>query len=234
MLIFAHRGASQAAPENTLLAVQKALEMGADAVEIDVHSIEDQLVVIHDRWLTRTTKGQGRLQDVSFEYLRQVDAGNGLQVPTLWEVMQCVAGQCILNIELKGIARLSTVIDMVDKAIAELGFTAEQFLLSSFDHPLLHELKQLRPQWRIGALTACCPLHYAKFAEDLQAYSVHTDVSFTTQALIDDAHARKLKVYVYTVDETVDMDELQAMEVDGIFTNVPDRALQHLGRSRLT
>ncbi len=88
MLIFAHRGASADAPENTLLAIEKALAQGADGIEIDVHQTGDDLVVIHDRWLHRTTNGQGQLQDYSLAELKLLDAGQGQQIPTLWQVMQ--------------------------------------------------------------------------------------------------------------------------------------------------
>ncbi|MDN4502452.1 glycerophosphodiester phosphodiesterase family protein [Alteromonadaceae bacterium BrNp21-10] len=228
MLIFAHRGASKAAPENTLLAIRKALEMGVDAIEIDVHNIEDQVVVLHDRHVERTTNGKGRIQDISFAYLRTLDAGQGQRIPTLWEVMQCIAGKCTLNIELKGITDIEPIIALVDTALLELGFSIDQFLLSSFDHHILLAFKQRRPQWRIGAVSASCPLKYAQFAQQLNAYSVHLDIHTTNQKFVDDAHARQLQVYVYTVDDLAEMDELQAMGVDGVFTNVPDIAINHL------
>jgi len=103
MLIFAHRGASGIEPENTLRAIRSALDANVDGIEIDVHQVEDKLVVIHDRWLQRTTSGNGQLKHYSFEQLRALDAGHGEVIPTLDEVLALTANKCLVNIELKGI-----------------------------------------------------------------------------------------------------------------------------------
>ncbi|MEY2831748.1 MAG: hypothetical protein RLZZ574_1006, partial [Cyanobacteriota bacterium] len=81
MLIIGHRGAMGHEPENTLLSIKKAIALGVDAVEIDVYNLEDNLVVIHDRDLSRTTNGTGYLENSSFSYVRSLDAGKGEQVP---------------------------------------------------------------------------------------------------------------------------------------------------------
>lgn len=225
MLIIAHRGASAAAPENTLLAFEKAIALGVDGIEIDIHSVGDQLLVIHDRWLKRTTKMDGQLSDYSFEQLRKLDAGMGQQIPTLWETMQCLNGQCSLNIELKGINDVLPVLKHIDDAVEQLNFQLHQFLLSSFNHHLLFEIKQLRPDIQIGALTSSCPLDYALFAQQLNALSIHIDINCVQPKFIQDAKQRGLQVYVFTVDEIADLDQLALMGVDGVFTNTPDKAL---------
>ena len=228
MLVLAHRGASAIAPENTLLAMRKAIEMGVDGIEIDVHEVEGEYLVIHDRWLHRTTKVRGRLTDFSLAQLRELDAGQGQRIPTLWEIMQEIGGRCSLNIELKGVTQVIPILRLLDRAVEELGFTISQFLLSSFNHHLLFEIKQLRPDILTGALTASCPIDYAAFAHTLQAYSIHIYLDFVNPAFVADAKDKELQVYVYTVDEVEDMDMLRAWGVDGIFTNVPDRAIAHL------
>lgn len=234
MLVIAHRGASAIAPENTLMAIEKAIDMGVDGIEIDVHGVDDEVIVIHDRWLHRTTNGKGRISDLSFAELRKLDAGQGQQIPTLWEVMALVGGRCSLNIELKGISDVIPILRLVDRAVAELGFSPNQFLLSSFNHHLLFEIKQIRPDLQVGALTASCPLDYAAFAAVLQAYSVHIELNFVNPAFVADAKEKGLQVYVYTVDELPDMEMLASWGVDGIFTNVPDRALNFRDSPRLT
>lgn len=225
MLIFAHRGASSEAPENTLEAFQIAIERGVDGIEIDVHAVEDELYVIHDRWLHRTTSGSGRVKDQSKAIMALLDAGNGQVVPTLWQTLQCINGACVLNIELKGISDVLPVLQHIDRAVNELDFRLEQFILSSFNHHLLFKVKQLRPSIQIGALTASCPLDYAAFAQQLNAYSVHIDIDCLSADFVFDAHQRGLPVYVYTVDEIEDLDDMAAMGVNGVFTNVPSRAL---------
>ncbi len=228
MFIFAHRGASKDAPENTLSAIRLALTQQADGIEIDVHQVGEHLMVIHDRWLHRTTSGKGLIYQQPFEAIRQLDAGNGEQIPTLVEVLACIQGQCILNIEVKALDKPSLLLDAIDYAITHYGFSAEQFLISSFDHPLLVTLKQLRPTLSIGALTASIPHDYAAFAQEIDACAVNCDMSAFNQAMVTDAHQRGLKVYVYTVDQAEDILTLHQWGVDGIFTNYPARSKQLL------
>lgn len=225
MLIFAHRGASADAPENTLAAFELAIEQGVDGIELDVHLIEDELYVIHDRYLHRTTSGVGRVRNQTKASIQQLDAGGGQRVPSLWDALTCIKGACAVNIELKGLDNIIPLVKLLDQAVEKLGFDVSQFLISSFNHHLLFELNQLRPDLLIGGLTASCPLDYAAFADRLNAYSVHIDVDCVTPAFVADAHSRGKQVYVYTVDELEDLDELAAMGVNGVFSNRPKPAL---------
>ncbi len=151
MLIFAHRGASADAPENTLLAIDLALTQQADGIEIDVHQLGDELVVIHDRWVSRTTNGNRVLTDYTLEELQTLDAGQGQFVPTLWQVLQRVQGQCFINIEVKGVNKVSLVNVCISKAVSQLNFKPEQFIVTSFNHHLLLAFKSIAPTIRIGA-----------------------------------------------------------------------------------
>jgi glycerophosphoryl diester phosphodiesterase len=224
MLIFAHRGASADAPENTLLAIDKALTQQADGIEIDVYQLGNDLVVIHDRWVSRTTNGKRLLSDYTLEELQTLDAGKGQFVPTLWQVLQRVQGQCLINIEVKGVHDVSLVNECINKAVSQLNFEPEQFIVSSFNHHLLLAFKSIAPKIKIGALTASNALDHAKFAEELQAYSVNADISFVDQAFVIDAHKRGLKMFVFTVDEPEDLLRLQAWGVDGVYSNAPAKA----------
>lgn len=225
MQIIAHRGASGLAPENTLKAMAKALELGASAIEIDVQAADGELWVFHDRRLERCTNGKGVLTEQSRSYLEQLDAGEGEVIPTLWQVMEIIAGRCELHIELKGAHTADAVAAMTQRAETELGFAACQWVVSSFHHPDLARFAALRPDIRLGALTANLPLTLAQFAEDLGAWSLNCDVDFVDRMLVEDAHRRGLKVLVYTVDYLEDYEMLTSMGVDGIFTNRPDRLL---------
>lgn len=102
VLSIGHRGAAGHAPENTLLSIQQAIELGADWVEIDVHSVGNNLLVIHDDRLERTTNGRGKLRKRDIETLRALDAGEGEKIPFLSEVLKTVQNRVGLNIELKG------------------------------------------------------------------------------------------------------------------------------------
>ncbi|WPC69418.1 glycerophosphodiester phosphodiesterase [Aeromonas hydrophila] len=225
MQIIAHRGASGLAPENTLKAIRLALTLGAGAIEIDVQLADGELWVFHDRRLERCTDGSGVLTAQSRAYLASLDAGEGEGIPTLWQVMEAIAGQAELHIELKGSQTADEVARLTRLAEAELGFGPTQWVVSSFHHPELARFAALRPDIRLGALTSTIPLTLAKFAAELGAWSLNCDVDFVDQALVQDAHKLGLKVLVYTVDEPADQAMLAAIGVDGIFTNRPDRFL---------
>jgi len=229
MQIIAHRGASGEYPENTMLAIEQAIVQGADAVELDVFAVQGELIVIHDHHLQRTTNGKGSIYQHTLEQLAQLDAGKGQRIPNLWQVLQRLqqAPQW-LNIELKGADTISPLMRLLDKAADKFNFDSKRILISSFNHHLLSEIKQLRPELKLGALTASMPVDYASFAQKLQAYSANCDVSFINQAFVNDAKARGLRVYVYTVDHTDDIRRMQQYGVDGIFTNYPNASRQFL------
>lgn len=114
MLIFAHRGASGTEPENTLRAIKAALDMNVDGIEIDIHEADNEIFVIHDSWLHRTTTGKGKIFQHNTEYLQRLDAGLGERIPTLDEVLSLVSDKCIINIELKGINNINLLFSYID------------------------------------------------------------------------------------------------------------------------
>lgn len=228
MLVFAHRGASGTEPENTLRAIQAAINAEVDGIEVDIYEVDNKFFVIHDRWLHHTTTGNGLIFHHNYEQLRSLDAGLGETIPTLDEVLSLVAGKCTINIELKGVNNIALLFSYLDHAIQTTDLATDDVLLSSFNHRLLYNIHQQRSDFAIGALTACYPLDYAKFAEQLSAYSVHLDVGFISEHFVQDAHKRGLKVFVYTVDELEDIKAMKALGVDGIFSNFPTRAKSHV------
>lgn len=227
MKIIAHRGASGHAPDNTIKAIDQALLSPADAIEVDVYlNNSTELVVTHERWLQRTTNGFGCVQSTPMSQILTFDAGEGEKIPTLWQILSTIAGKCEVNIELKGTNTARKTIDILHRATQELKFTYEQFLISSFNHHLLKEVHQLMPALKLGALTASLPIHYAEFAEEVHAFAVCVDVDFISAPFIHDAHNRNLKIYAYTVNEPEDIESLFELQVDGIFTNYPEKAAE--------
>jgi glycerophosphoryl diester phosphodiesterase len=234
MFIFAHRGASGVEPENTLKAIRSALEANVDGIEVDIHQVGDKLMVIHDRWLHRTTSGLGQLQNYSFEELRLLDAGDGEVIPDLDEVFSLIDGSCSINLELKSIKSLDVLYRYLNDAITKYNFNPSQILISSFNHRLLNIIHQDRAEYPIGAITSSYPLEYAKFAQELDANSVHLDIEYISQNFVDDAHKRGLKVYVFTVDELEDINEMRRLGVDGVFSNFPTKIKSHLAHIECT
>lgn len=225
-LCIGHRGARGHAPENTLLSINTGIRLGADMIEFDVQRCEDELIVIHDPRLERTTNGKGRVDQAQLSYLRSLDAGEGQQVPTLREVFDLVEARVALNIEIKsanGTAAL--VAARIRDALAD-GWTPSHFLVSSFHLPELYEFKQLAPEVPVAALVCGVPLDWAACAADLGASALNISADFADARLIYDAHARHLKIYAYTVNHPDEMASLRAAGVDGVFSDYPDRVLQ--------
>ncbi|MCB1646021.1 MAG: hypothetical protein KDI36_11240 [Pseudomonadales bacterium] len=219
MIKIGHRGACGYAPENTLKAFELAISMGCSVVELDVHVIQGELLVIHDESLERTTNGLGLLTEHTLEYLRQLDAGEGEQIPTLREVIELIDHRAEINIELKGPDTAVPVNSLLLELCAR-GWSASEFILSSFNH---QELALGEPQFRRGALFHYESEHYFEVTSRLQAWSLNLSLGIVNQQVVDSAHEKGLKVCVYTVNEPEDIQRMRVMGVDAIFTNYPDR-----------
>lgn len=226
-LCFGHRGARGHAPENTLKAIERGIALGADWIEVDVHvSADGQPVVIHDRWLDRSTSGRGLVADACWEALRGLDAGEGERIPLLEEVFECVAGRAGLNVEIKGAGASDAVVHVAQRWVGRAGWSQDRLLVSSFDHRQLAAVRRAAPELYLGALVGGVPLDLAACAEALSARSIHLSVDFLDPALIADAQQRGLRVYVYTANEPDDIARCRRFGVDGVFTDYPERVAQ--------
>jgi len=221
LICFAHRGASGHAPENTLLAVTTALSMGATWIELDVFAVEDELVVIHDSRVERTTGGAGNIHRLTVAYLRSLDAGRGEKIPFPREVLDAVAGKAGINIELKGEAAAGLVAPLIRSYIDRGIFRPDQFLVSSFNHQEIRRFAGRVPEIRTGANIFSLPLHNARFAEELGVYSIEIQKDVLTRSFVEDAHRRGFKVFAFTINHGDDLEDMISLGVDGFFTNYP-------------
>ena len=221
MICIGHRGAMGHEPENTLLSVRKALALGVDGIEIDVHNVENNLVVIHDRNLARTTNGSGYLTGCSFDYVRSLDAGKGEQVPTLQEVIDTVDRQAIVNIELKGKDTAQLVASLIQDYLVR-GWSTADFVVSSFNHYELKQFKAICSEVKIGILIYGLPWQYLSIAQELGADLVIFGLDYIDAEQIKFVHQAGLKAWVYTVNELNDINLMRELQVDGIFTNYPE------------
>ena len=226
MLCIGHRGAMGHEPENTLLSVKKAIALGVDAVEIDVYNLEDNLIVIHDRDLARTTNGTGYLDRSTFEYVRSLDAGQGQQVPTLEEVFETVNRRTLINIELKGSNTAEPVVNLI-RDYLNLGWSYSDFVVSSFNHYELERVKQICPEITTGILIYGLPWDYLTGALELQASMVIPNLDYVDAGLVRAVQQQNLQVWVYTVNRPDDIKLMREIGVDGIFTNYPERVLSN-------
>lgn len=213
-----HRGAAGIEPENTILSIKKALELKVDRVEIDVHLTKDnQLVVIHDATVDRTTNGSGQVKNFTFEQIRQLDAGKGEKIPTLQEVIDTVKGKCLLQIELKAPNTAKPVVDQV-----KANKLQKDSVITSFHHEFLNEVKALDSDIRVGALFSQPTEDASERAKKLGAEAAHINFRHINEATILKAHQLGLEVRVWNPDTAEEMQRMIALKVDGIGTNRPD------------
>lgn len=230
-LIIAHRGASGAAPENTLPAFRLALRAGAPMIEFDVHQTKDrELVVVHDATLQRTTGVRAAVETWPRCAVVALDAGawfssayRGVRIPTLREVLRALDGRVAANIELKsGTRRLHPGIESrLLATLRRLGWT-HRVLISSFHVRYLERLRRLDRAAAIGVLVHpwSLPTALARAAR-LEAFSIHPPARVVTRDLVKRIHAAGYRILPYTVDRARDKARLLRLGVDGFFTNQP-------------
>ena len=223
-LVFGHRGARGHAPENTLLAFDTGIRLGAPWLEFDVQlHPSGALLVFHDLTLERTTNGKGRLASADIGHLLTLDAGQGQQIPTLQEALELIEQRAGVNVELKTAGGTGEAVATVLRQYIESGWPVERFLVSSFHLPELWEFHQAAPEIPIGVLLGGVPLDWAGCATELEAASINISSEFVDERLISDAKAHGRKVYVYTVNDPLEARELRAIGVDGVFSDYPER-----------
>ena len=234
-LILGHRGAPVVAPENTLAGFRKAIEMGSDGIELDVHLSRDgQIVVVHDERLERTTNGTGLVAQKSLAELAELDAAakfaGGAEVqriPTLDQVFDAVGDACrLINIEIKsGVVLYPGIEEKLVDLVRRRG-AVDKVIFSSFNHYSLVELKRLAPEMAIGLLymgALVDPWHYAA---QLGAEALHP-IHFTVfPEFVAGAHAAGVQVNAWTCDSPADIRRMLASGVDAIITNDVSLALR--------
>lgn len=222
--VIGHRGCAGVEPENTLLGIRRAIEMGCPMVEIDVQLLEGKLVVLHDEVLDRTTNGDGPLGDYTVDQLRSLDAGKGEKVPFLEEVLVACRGHCHLNIELKAEGTAEAVTLLLESQ------PGADVVISSFYWNWLEEVRQLDEALDIAVL-----VHEAYqldtsllMAKKLRAVSVNPSVHILTKEFVDQVHAQGMLVYPYTVRSHEDLQKVLACGADGCFADNPQEVMEAL------
>lgn len=225
MYIIGHRGASGYQPENTLASFKEAITMGVDMLEFDVCALKTgEVVVLHDATLNRTTNGDGPVENYTLKQLRMLDAGHGQHIPLLTEVLDLVDRRIPVNIEIKGGRTTSQqVAKIINRYVRKHGWSYDMFLVSSFDHMKLRAFSRLQPRVRLGVLYSDTPSRYWATKGKHNVFSANLDENYITSTIVNDAHKRGMKVYAYTVNNKHRAQQLRAMNVDGIFTNYPDK-----------
>ena len=223
--IVAHRGLSAEEPENTMRAFRRALEVGCDLIEFDVHRTRDGTpVVIHDDTVDRTTDGSGVVREMTLDRIRALDAGGGERIPTLAEVLELTTGRVLLVTEIKrpGIEERVAAVVRESDALADVMFW-------SFFPQALESMRRVEPRLPGGLLIG--PETLPRWPEmrelairlGLQAVSVFC--FGISEEIARDCRRSGLALYAWTADAEAEVARLIALGLDGICTNYPDRAL---------
>ncbi len=238
-MVFAHRGASAYAPENTLVSFDTALNHGAPAIEFDVKlSSDGEVIILHDQTLDRTTNGQGDVRKYSLPDLKKLDAGSkfgtsfyGERIPTLAEVFDSFGSKLLMNIELTNYATpndqlVSEVVKLVKRYHME-----ECVIFSSFLPKNLIQARKLCPEVPNGLLT----LEGIKGAFLripgifwIPREALHPYFADVSPKLINNEHMHGRRVHAWTVNDEADMRRLYSLGIDAVFTDDPRLALQVL------
>lgn len=223
MICIGHRGACGHEPENTLRSVRRALELGAQGIEVDVYFVDGELVVFHDAKLDRTTNGKGVLARKTFEFLRTLDAGKGERIPTLREVFEEVGRRAFINVELKGARTAKPVSALIHEYVTRHHWHYEDFMVSAFNRSELRAVTD--PKIPIALLLTKPTRLYGLSARRVRASAVNPAARFVTKKFVENAHARGLRVFPYTVNTPAEIARLRHIGVDGVFTDFPERVL---------
>jgi glycerophosphoryl diester phosphodiesterase len=236
-IIFAHRGASAHAPENTLAAFELAAKQGAPAIEFDVKLTSDhQVIIIHDQTLNRTTNGSGAVTKQTLAALRDLDAGSwksaefrGEKIPLLDEVLETVGKKVLMNIELTNYATPFDGLVTEVVALVKKHGLQERIIFSSFYFTNLLTAHRLLPTVPCGQLILEGNQGWMQrtTARFMNLEAEHPYITDVTTELVQRLHAGGRRVHVWTVNEPADMRRLCACGVDGIFTDDPLIALEN-------
>lgn len=232
--VIAHRGFSEIAPENTMIAFKKAIEIKADYFELDVHKTKDDvLVVIHDKTIDRTSSNEksGKVSELNFNEIQKVKVGYSSKfsdkykdekIPTLKEVLQLAKGKIKVCVELKVIGIEKQVVDLLN----EVDMT-NQVIVFSFNDESLIKIKKLNPKLKTLFLKNDANLKTLDFVKAINANAIGIGYGTElTKEFMDYAKNINIKIFKWTVNNKQEMKKLIDLNIDGIITDRPDLALK--------
>lgn len=231
----AHRGASGYAPENTIAAFDKAVEMKADYIEIDVQRSKDgKLVIIHDTTVDRTTNGTGNVRDLTYKQLENLDAGSwrgeqfsGEKIPTFGQILDRYRGKIGILIELKSPELYPGIEESVVQELKKRNLDKpknKKIILQSFNFESMKKTNQLLPNVPIGVLTSSKTDTTPQALKDFAEYADYFNPSYSivTEDLVKNVHELGMKISSWTVRSHEAAEFLLQMKVDAIITDYPD------------
>jgi glycerophosphoryl diester phosphodiesterase len=221
ILNIGHRGAKGHIAENTLASIKKAIDLGADGVEVDVFKcLSGEIVVFHDKSLDKLTNGIGLIEEKTLEELKELRVLDSQeQIPTLLEVIESIGEDVFLNIELKGRNTAEGSLDLVKKHITQ----SDNILFSSFNWDELKDLRKLDSEIKIALITRENPLLAINPALSLNAIAINPSYKSLNKNNTSEIYKAGLKIYTWTVNDTVQIIEMINLGVHGIITDFPEK-----------
>ena len=225
ILNIGHRGAKGHIAENTIASIHKAIELGADGIEIDVFQCKSgEIVLFHDKTLEKLTNGDGNIEDKNLEELRKLKVLNSsYSIPTLEEVLKSIGKDVFLNIELKGRNTAEGSLNLIKKYIERNKIEFNNILFSSFNWEELKDLRSLSDKVQLALITEQDPLLAIDYALKLKAVAINPNYKDLNEQIISKINEKGLKIYTWTVNSKIQIDRLKVLNVNGIITDFPDR-----------
>lgn len=231
-----HRGAAGYCPENTFASFKKALDLGVDYLELDIQMTkDDELVVIHDSTVNRTTNGKGKVKDYTLKEIQLLDAGSwfhcnfaGEKIPSLSEFLDEFAGKIGILLELKKPSLYPQIVEKTAEELIKRKLTSpdNQIIVQSFDRHSLKRFHELLPAIPIGILVKNAGVKgiSSKELRSLASYVsyVNPKITMVNKKLIKRIHNHGLKTIIWTVKKKIDLTSLKNLEVEGIISDFPD------------
>lgn len=224
MLKIGHRGAKAHVAENTQESFIRAIEMGVEGVELDVHiCATGELVVIHDFTVDRTTNGSGEVSKMTLAELKSLIVEEKHTIPTLAEVLDTIGTDTFINIEMKGRHTAKPVAELVRHYITHKWFSPDNIIVSSFQREELQIINEYAPEIHLGVLTQASVAQAWEWAGEFSAKAIHPHFSLLTESNVQKAQEAGYKIYTWTVNEPEDIERVKAYGVDGIISDYPER-----------
>ncbi|WP_203255928.1 glycerophosphodiester phosphodiesterase [Hyunsoonleella ulvae] len=223
VLKIGHRGAKGHVAENTLPSIKKALALGVDGIEIDVHRCASgELVVFHDFTLDRMTDGSGEISKFKYRELKRLKTKGNFEIPTLSQVLAFVDNKCLLNVELKGRDTAKEAARIITFYVDKKGWEYKNFIVSSFQYELLETVYNINKEIPLGVLTDNNIDAAVAYAKTVNAVSIHVDYTMLTAEIVETLR-ENYKVLAFTVNNLKPLARIQSYGVDGIISDYPDR-----------
>lgn len=224
LITIGHRGAMGHETENTLSSVQKALDLGVDMIEIDVFRITSgEIVVFHDDKVDHLTDGRGAIEKMDLDAVKELNVKGDHKIPLLTEVLDLINKKVRLNIELKGPGTAEGVMYIINSYIENVGWTLDDFVISSFNWEELTAIRSLNRDIEIAVLTDEDPLNALAFGKEIGAVAINPHYLRLNKENVSIIKSQGFKIFTWTINDPEEIARIRTLDVDGIFTDYPER-----------